>query len=399
MVNVSQSERGLARSSETSLFAALMIGMTAQGMAITAPIAGLPQMAKAFGPRGDLIAALTIGVAAAGLMIGSLISGWVLERLGTRGCMLWMLAVYGFAGFAGFFPLDPLALLISRFVVGFATACLVTACVWGIAYQYDDLRRATILGWASSFSNVSAITGTLIGGLLSDAGGWRSAFLLYPLLAVAAFCVAAVGIRQLTPVADEGPAVGFRAYRVLLPAYAAAIILFVLLFMGSVQLSFALSEAGFSNSLMRSIILSLVTVWGAIAALSYGRVAGRFGRERTSAIALASVTCALLVVGLHEVLSAPAAIAAASAFGIFAGLIVPGMYDDLSERSTPSMRSRAIGLLTAAAFLGGFLNGPIFKLLGEFLALRTQFLCAAAVALALAIHAAWMSRRSAASGR
>lgn len=58
------------------LFATLMLGMMAQGLAFTAFVSALPQMAQEFGSRGVLFAQMTMALAALGLMFGALAGGW-----------------------------------------------------------------------------------------------------------------------------------------------------------------------------------------------------------------------------------------------------------------------------------------------------------------------------------
>ena len=67
---------------------------------------------------------------------------------------------------------DPAVLLASRFVLGFASACAATTCVWGIAAEYEGTRRARALGISAAVANCAALGSTLLGGLLAERGGW-----------------------------------------------------------------------------------------------------------------------------------------------------------------------------------------------------------------------------------
>lgn len=65
--------------------------------------------------------------------------------------------------------------------------------------------------------------------------------------------------------------------------------------------------------------------------------------------------------------------------GVYAGLVLPYLYHSVTERTDLHVRSRAIGLLTAFGFLGGFLNPPVFVALSKQIGLRNAFLVTSAV--------------------
>ena len=88
-----QATASIGRGHPRALFATLMFGHMSQGLAFTAFLAALPQMAHDLGEHGEVIAQMTMALAALGLLIGSLASGWILEKGGTRVTLLASLAV------------------------------------------------------------------------------------------------------------------------------------------------------------------------------------------------------------------------------------------------------------------------------------------------------------------
>ena len=80
--------RSIAKGHPALLFATLMLGMMAQTLAFTVLASALPQMARDLGQHGELMAQMSMALASLGLMFGSLLSGWILEKAGTRATML-----------------------------------------------------------------------------------------------------------------------------------------------------------------------------------------------------------------------------------------------------------------------------------------------------------------------
>jgi MFS family permease len=359
------------------LFSALMLGNISQGIAFTAFVAALPQMAHDLGPHGDVIAQMTLAVTALGLTIGSLLSGWVFEKGGTRGTMLTSLLAFGIAGGAGLVSHEPTLLLTSRFIVGFASACMVTACVWGIAAEYEDARRAKTLGAAVALGSLSSVAGLLIGGFITQHTNWSLTFIQLPLFSLVGWMIAFAGMRQVVPGREIVAAAAQPFFIRLLPFYVLAVLLFAIMFMATTQFSFVLEADGVSDAGTRSVILSMVTLISALISFMYGALQLRLGVRGALAAGLLSNTIALGMIGASG--NPVLATVGAALMGVYIGLAVPYLYHSITEHTTGNTRSRAIGVLTAFCFFGGFLNTPIFVALSHSIGLRNTFLLASLV--------------------
>ena len=280
-------------------FGALMLGHITQGLAFTAYVAALPQMARALGAHGELIAQLTLSTAALGTMAGALGSGWVLQLLGTRLTLLGGMVLFGLAGAAGAVLRNPTLLLGTRFIVGAASVCMVTSCVWTIAAEYAGDRRARVLGAALASGSFSSLVGMLLGGYLAQYFGWSAAFLQCP--------------RWLSPGSrssgcasrKSGPSVALRHkvrpfFRQLLPLYVLACLISTVMFMGSTQFAFLLEANGITQTGTRSLIMGGITVMATLTSLSYGAVQRALGRRGALILALACITLALTAIGLGK---------------------------------------------------------------------------------------------------
>ncbi len=396
MATVSSASRfSIGRDRPGLLFATLMLGLMSQGLAFTAFVAALPQMARDFGVRGELIAQMVMSLAALGLMVGALASGWILERAGTLLTLVGSTLIFGLAGAAGMYPTGAIVLLASRFAVGFSSACMTTACMWGIGAEYDGHQRARALGVSSGLGSVAALVGTVLGGFIAQRAGWHLAFAQFPVFATAGLLLALLSVRQVRPIASTAAVHGTPSLVRLLPFYLLSTLLFAVMFMGSTQFAFLLQSDGVGSSSTRSLFIGAITVMGALTSLSYGPLQKRLSAAGTFTLGLVCMSVSLATIGAS---AAPAyAATGAALMGLYVGVTSPYVYHEVTERTTGDVRGRAIGVLSAFCYLGAFLNPPAFATLSRWVGLRGVFfvtsLLMAALAAATAVRL--LSRRGA----
>jgi MFS family permease len=341
-------------------------------------------MGQDLGARGPLIAQMTMAMASLGLMSGCIVSGWILERSGTRTTLLVSLVVFGCMGAMGLIVRDPALLLASRFVLGFASACMGTTCLWGIAAEYAGDHRAKVLGISAAASNAFALGTTILGGYIAQ-GGWALDFWQYPVFGAVGLVIAYAGVRQVRPEptdatatsADRGP------LKRLLPFYVLVTVMFIAMFMSSIQFAFIMQQDGIANSGRRSLYLAIVTVTAACLSFRYGALQRHLGIAGSFAFGAGCMALGMLIAGWAN---HPAYLIAAALFmGLYIGVLGPWIYQVVSEQTDPSSRGRAIGLLGAFGYLGGSLNPIALAPLADVIGLRKVYLCAAALMLTLCI--------------
>jgi MFS family permease len=381
------------RGSPRRLFATLTIGHMAQGLAFTALVSALPQMARDLGPHGEFVAQMTMALASFGVLAGSLLSGWILEKAGARRTLLGFIALYGVAGSGGWFLHDPAMLLLTRFAVGFAAACLVTTCLWGIAAEYAGEARARLLGIASSMAPLISLLATLGGGLLAQVGGWQLSFALYPAFGLAAFLLAFPTMKHVEVHQPQAHPVRQRYLKPLLPLYLLGTGLFTVIFMGSTQFTFLLQEDGVRNPATTSMILGVATLVATLVSFGYGWAYQRLGPRGTLLLALVAASISLAIIGAGT--SVASATLGVCVLGVFSGLAAPYVYHTVTERTDAPTRGRAVGVLNAFNFLGGFLNPVLLAPLGRLVGFHRSFLLVAAVmAMLSVVGLAGMRRRT-----
>jgi len=368
------------------LFATMMLGHFAQGLTFTAFAPALPQLAHYFGggSHGELVAQLTLTISALGMMVGALASGWIVDRLGYRVVLLGALLCYGALGSGGLVLQSAAGLLGSRFGVGFAGACLVTTCVSLIAARYEGHRRARVLGISGAMASGISLVAMLIGGSLARYGGWRLPFIQYPIFAVAGLLVV-LGAPRVPPLhrGQKRAAAGKGFFSRLWPMYTLATVLAAVMFMGSTQFSFMLAQDGVNDPALRSVIMSTITLVAVLVSLVYGSIQGRLGLLGAMVLGMLTMSAALLVIDLTS--SPLMAAGAAVLMGVFVGITLPFMHHFVTEHANLEERSRAIGVLNAFNFLGGFANPLVFVPLARTFGLRAVFLMAAGLMFGIGV--------------
>lgn len=374
----------LARGRPALLFVTLLLGQASQSLAFTAFVAALPQMAHQWGSRGPFLAQMTMALAALGTLVGSLASGRILERAGIRNMLVASLLIFALSGAEPLILSDPSWLLAARFVSGFCCACIATACLWGIAAEYGAADRGRVLGISAAVSNGVAVGATLIGGYLAERSGWPSAFAQIALFGVLGSLCAICGVRQVYPdrTPQEGAAAPAGLLR-LLPFYLTTMMLFAVMFMSSTQFAFVLEQVGVTDPARRSWFLVGVTVAAALTSFAYGTARRLLGERGAFTAALACMALALIIVA--QATTAATAVLGALLMGVYTGIVGPYVYDVVSERAAAASRGRAIGLLTAFGFLGGFLNPILATLITQAVGLRNLFLLVGMTVAAAAV--------------
>jgi len=182
-------DRGLQRAS-LSVFLA---GLATFAM-LYEPQALLPELARAF-DVGPAASTLSISVSTVSLAVGLLVLGPVSDRRGRTGILQLSLATS--AVLAVLIALAPTweLLLVLRGFQGFALAGLSSV---GVAYLREELHptvSSRAIGLFIAGNAIGGLTGRLLGGFLTDLGGWRLALGGVAVLGVGC----AVAVRLLLP--------------------------------------------------------------------------------------------------------------------------------------------------------------------------------------------------------
>jgi YNFM family putative membrane transporter len=278
-------------------FRAASLAIFLAGLAVFAmlylPQVLLPELSRTFG-ISSAAATLSVSVATAGLAVGLLVFGPLSDSRGRTGILHTSLAVAAALALGlALVPSWP-ALLAVRAAQGFALAGLPAVAA---AYLREELHTAVsarAIGLFVSGNAIGGLTGRLLGGLLVDVGGWRTAAAGIGALAVA--CTVAVRIllpssRRFRPVPRTGSLVGRLTAAltdpVLLGLYALAALVmggFVAVYNAA---TFRLEAPPYALAPALAGLVFTAYLLGSASSAVAGELAGRLGRRRVVPVALA----------------------------------------------------------------------------------------------------------------
>ena len=330
---------------------------------------------------GDLIAQAIVTAPSIGIILGGPVSGWIIAQLGAKRFFLTALALFGLAGSAGLYLESATLLLVSRFVLGIATSGIVTAMITMIGATYAPAARARILGYQSASGALAGVAAIFGAGQLGEIGGWRAPFGLY-LLALPIVLLGAIYLpateRPAKRTTESAP-IDYSTLIKLWPIYLMIIPMFIAVYMPNIQVSFLLRDDGVTSPATQSYVILTGAATVAIAALCFGAISRRVGNR---VILLACFVFQGVGIGFMGLLHGPIPAAiGCGILGIGTGISNPLISDLLVSRTTPEVRSLAIGASYTARYSGDFLNPWIVHPLGVALGLHRAFVLVGALFL------------------
>jgi MFS family permease len=362
----------------------VMLGLVVAAMSPIAHEASLY-----FGKKGDgdLVAQMIVTVPSVGIIIGGPLCGWLIDKIGSQNFFRTALGVFGVAGSAGLYLEDATTLMVSRFILGLATAGIVTAMITMISEHYTPEARARILGYQSGSGALAGVL-TIWGAGQLGAFGWRIPFALYLLaflVLVLGFLYLPVSRRRTGPRMQSMPT-DFRALVRLWPIYLMIIPMFIAVYMPNIQVSFLLRDDGIMGPINQSYVILTGAFMVAVSAFCFSAIRRRLSAAQILIACFLFQGVGIVIMGLSH--TALGIAAGCGVLGIGTGIANPLISDIIVGRTAPEMRSRAIGASYTARYSGDFLNPLIVHPLGVALGLHNAFLLVGALFLAGATIAA-----------
>lgn len=174
---------GPAISWEAFLATYLPALILALGTGIAVP--ALPTLARSFHVSFG-VASLVVTMFLIGNLLGTIPSGWLIDRFGRRPVLIagpLLAAAMGFlvAG-ANSFP----ELLVLRFVNGFAAQMWIMARLAAISHGAAPSQRGRLVSWMFGMDSTGRLSGPVVGGFIANELGARVPFLVFASLALVA---------------------------------------------------------------------------------------------------------------------------------------------------------------------------------------------------------------------
>jgi MFS transporter, ACDE family, multidrug resistance protein len=322
--------------------------------------ASLPEIVRGVGGTTGQVGLLLGAATFPGIFLAPVI-GLLADRYGRRQILVPCLALFAVTGGLAAAAGSMTVLVILRFLHGVGAAGLVNLAVVTIGDHWSGQERAALIGRNSAVLTTCLAVFPFIGGALTDLGGWRAPFLVYPLALVTAVAAwrrlpavkpqqvsLADQLRDIGPVLRTSRMVG----TMVIGAVAFALIFGLLLTVMPVHLE----EAFGVSPTMRGVLLGLPALSNTFIALASGRLQV-FGKRR-----LLAAGVALFAVSLAGAAVSPGLallITALVVFGAGEGLLLPNLQDIAAGSSSPRTRGGVVALFVSAARVGQTVGPPV----------------------------------------
>jgi MFS family permease len=145
----------------------------------------IPTLAKeyaiSFGVASGVITAFVLGN-----VVGTIPSGWLIDRFGNRVVLIGAPLLTSVTSFAIFFSDNFTELLILRFLTGMAAQMWQMARLAAISYGAAPSQRGRLVSWMFGMDSTGRLAGPIIGGFIAAAWGPRATFLVFGAMALLA---------------------------------------------------------------------------------------------------------------------------------------------------------------------------------------------------------------------
>jgi len=364
----------------------------ALGTGIALP--AIPVLAKSFGISFGLASGVITAFLFGGV-VGTVPTGWLIDRIGRRKVMLagplLTSAVALLVMTAHSFP----ELLIYRFLDGLAAQMWLMGRLAAITDRARDDQRGRQVTWMYGMDNAGKLSGPVVGGFVAAAWGVRSPFAAYALLALLALIPTFRYVGDSTPrkrmgVAEEGR-VRLSVAQLVLPRLAMfAVAFFAAVARGPIFADLLHLYAAFAYNLDAKGVGILATSANLVA-LPIGFAAGlmldHIGRKRTIVPGFAGVTVTMLLLAGTAVLGLSLRwYVVVFLLGVAFQSLTSGAVQTIATDVAPATaRGMFLGLWRFAS-QAGIVAGPvIFAFLADRTGYASAFVFVAAVALVVTV--------------
>jgi MFS family permease len=383
-----------ALSWETCLDTYLPALVFALGTGVALP--AIPTLARSFhvsfGIASGVLTAFLLGGT-----VGTIPTGWLIDRFGRRRIMLAGPILTATLALLVCVSQNFPELLVLRFLDGWAAQMWLLGRLTGISARAGSNQRGRQVSWMFGMDTVGRLSGPIAGGFIAIAWGLRAPFAAYALLALATLIPVLLFIRDVEdgPLHSRSEAVGTRqkltARQIIQPRLAFFILaFFAALARGPIFADLFHLYAAFQYNLGPKAI-GLLATSGSATSLPVGFLAGwlmdRFGRRRTLIPGFCAVTCAMLLLGLTALLHAPLSwYVAAFLTGVVSQSLTSGSIQTIgADVAPPEARGFFLGLWNFTN-QGGLALSPIaFAFVSDSAGYPSAFVMLAGAALVVAV--------------
>jgi MFS family permease len=346
------------------LQAALLITSSLTIMLAAALSPSLPSLRDHFAqvPDAEFQAKLMLTIPGLFIALAAPFAGIIADFFGRKRLLLGSVALYVAAGSAGIWIEDLTHLLVSRAILGVATAGLMTAATALIGDYFQGPARERFIGLQTSAMGACGVLSLVAGGLLAE-WSWRGPYLIFLTpLALLPLIMLHVGEPNRAQVAAQaaaqaGPARKPAGQVLLFVAflYLVTMLLYATFFLLPTHGAFYLRELGIPGPMLAAIPVALANLTQAPTAANYRRFRSKgLSHQTVFLLAFTIMGAGFVLMALtsdYILFNLGAAIA-----GIGLGFGMPNCAVWLMTATPPEFRGRVVGGLTMSIFTGQFLS-------------------------------------------
>lgn len=378
-----------------SLLATLLGVSTMTIMASATITPALPGMQRHFAaePHAELLVRLVLTLPGLAIMVSAPLLAKLSGRTGRVPVLLACLALYTVGGGSGLL-LDSLpALLVGRAVLGIGIAGIMTTSTALIADHHDPAEHGRVLGLQGAAMGFGGVVALLLGGLLA-AVDWRGPFAIYLLaIPMVALVLRFVPDARVQPTAPRDTTTAASPWQPrLLGLYALIFIGVVVFYTVPTQAPFWLAEVGGAGPAVAGALIAAVNLVMTLVGLNFRRLRARWSFPRLAIAMFAAFAVGLVVLGTASALWTAALGMVVVGLGV--GLQNPTINGWLVSTASPGARTRSLGLLTSALFLGQFSSPLIAQPMIDAVGMGTTFVLSGALAAVVGVVVAAIHWRS-----
>ncbi|MFD2466308.1 MFS transporter [Amycolatopsis silviterrae] len=368
-----------------SLLATLLGVSTMTIMASATITPALPGMQQHFAaePHAELLVRLVLTLPGLAIMVSAPLLARLSGRTGRVPVLVGCLALYTIGGGSGLL-LDSLpALLASRAVLGIGIAGIMTTSTALIADHHHADEHGRVLGLQGAAMGFGGVVAMLLGGLLA-AMDWRGPFAIYllavPMLVLVLRFVPDAPVQPADPT-DTTSASPWQPR--LLGLYALIFVGVVVFYTVPTQAPFWLAEVGGAGPVVAGALIAAVNLVMTLVGLNFRRLRARWAFPALAVAMFAAFAVGLVVLGTAGALWTAALGMVVVGLGV--GLQNPTINGWLVSTAAPGARTRSLGLLTSALFLGQFSSPLIAQPVIDAVGMGTTFVLSGALAAVVAL--------------
>lgn len=377
----------------------LLSGSSLSFLAATLLSPALPKMALDFQsvPNSEFLVKFILTIPTLFMVFGALFAGILLDRWKRKPILILSLTLYGLSGSIGFFLDSLIAILVSRALLGFAAAGVISSITTLISDYFTGTQRNKFLGYQGAFIGLGGVVFLLLAGWLAEIN-WRYPFLIYLYAFLILLGVLLTfdepTIKDYT--AEEGiltEGLPFPWKRVI-AIYTIAFITIAVYFVLPVQLPFYLTTTSQISSSLIGLAVAMPTLVSIFFSLQYFRIDSRLTYQIIAGIILLTLGVGFFIISSSW--NYFVVLIGLSITGIGMGLFPPNTTIWLISLMPPAMRGRGLSGLFMAISLGAFFSPIIIQPIAQQAGLRSVFFTLVIFTLVLAGLLVLSGRRRAA---